>query len=805
MESLTAQTRTASTKEHAHPTQGEPMANKNANQAQRESRLGREHDFDPSAPSLALRNGDEGSVNKLILKRRKTVTFGVATSVPRAPLSYDEHLSVGEYEETLDGEGDQFDPGGLKSIGTGLSRIVTYNGSNGPLPDQLWGAIDATAQAITGDLKAGFIPEEQLVRILNEIAISHELAKIERSLIKRMKFWRTARSAEDIKRDADVICGRPSSSIVSDGNDRETPRCFRKIFAILLLVERPGAIRRFVREGVCDANLPLVKVPIGNNTKTFSLRIERDNKHISLKCFEGWQRRTLELFEETQWKVIAPFFDSDSPHSVMQLDDGIVLPFTYWEHLRTGSQGNIFKVRIHRDHHNFNDYEENHEDFAVKEIRGETEDFQREFRMLKRVNDEHVVLLLATYHYRDHYYFIFPWAKCDLGVYWKNENPEPVRDQNTVLWMARQCRGISMALNLVHRHPTSSMSSLMGIGGNSSTPTCAPSVVPGQPGLRRAPRFGQPLHRFYGVHGDIKPSNLLWFPNCTDPEDMGTIKVSDFGSGEFSRTESTRRPSDSVSYTPSYQQPEINIGPEISISPSYDTWTLGCLFLEFVTWYIGGWKLLREFRRLRRQSKHGIHHNDAFFELTDNPSGAQGYFPPQYTKLKPVVIEHFERLRSSSKSSPFIRDFLAMIETGMLLIEAGSDTADGFRISSAEILGYLEDMVERCEENPRYANRSGSFIDTHHIWKKVSFTSDNARFSEDQVKVTIEFNDGSTPSSHIEYALGRIENQLSVAQLKTNFMCRVSLQIGQKGAEREYEAFTGIGNLTDVGMSRTLY
>ncbi|KAI0139851.1 2-methylcitrate dehydratase PrpD [Xylariaceae sp. FL1272] len=89
--------------------------------------------------------------------------------------------------------------------------------------------------------------------------------------------------------------------------------------------------------------------------------------------------------------------------------------------------------------------------------------------------------------------------------------------------------------------------------------------------------------------------------------------------------------------------------------------------------------------------------------------------------------------------------------------------------------------------------------------KKVNFTADDEKFSKDQATVTVEFEDGSTLSSHIEHALGSIENPLSVAQLKTKFMDQVALQIGQSRAERAYAAFTGIGNLTDVGGLRTLY
>jgi aconitate decarboxylase len=88
--------------------------------------------------------------------------------------------------------------------------------------------------------------------------------------------------------------------------------------------------------------------------------------------------------------------------------------------------------------------------------------------------------------------------------------------------------------------------------------------------------------------------------------------------------------------------------------------------------------------------------------------------------------------------------------------------------------------------------------------KKVNVTTDNS-VATDQANVSITFGDGSKLSIHIEHAIGSLQNPLSEDQLKTKFMDQVSKQIGQARAENAYDAFTNIGNMTEVGKIRMMY
>jgi serine/threonine protein kinase len=250
--------------------------------------------------------------------------------------------------------------------------------------------------------------------------------------------------------------------------------------------------------------------------------------------------------------------------------------------------------------------------------------------MFKRMRNSHanIISLLATYEHCGHFHLIFPWAECDLQTYWKTINPDPTCDFATVWWMAWQCEGIAFVLDRIRRHEDASVSSLFADPIAMSQPTTPISPDPG----RTTPQTRPPRLAF-GRHGDIKPTNLLWFPNHRDSSDKGTIKISNLGTGEFNTTDSPSTLS-SVPYSHPYRPPEYDL-PDSEISNSSDIWTLGCLYLEFIVWFIGGWKLLEELEGLKKWAKHGLYRSNAFELIGDNSQDAQ----PQKARVKPAILE----------------------------------------------------------------------------------------------------------------------------------------------------------------------
>lgn len=134
-------------------------------------------------------------------------------------------------------------------------------------------------------------------------------------------------------------------------------------------------------------------------------------------------------------------------------------------------------------------------------------------------------------------------------------------------WLSKQCLGLVSGLSLIHN------------------------------AVNEKSVSGKLIH---GRHGDLKPENILWFKNHTDNHtdkgSFGTLKISDFGLARFHRTQSNplfeRVPVSRTYRAPEYEAAEM-------VSSSYDIWTLGCLLLEFVTWYLLGWKEVEEFANKR--------------------------------------------------------------------------------------------------------------------------------------------------------------------------------------------------------------
>jgi serine/threonine protein kinase len=241
-------------------------------------------------------------------------------------------------------------------------------------------------------------------------------------------------------------------------------------------------------------------------------------------------------------------------------------------------------------------------------------DFNREVDMLKKFSGDshpHLVSLLATYEQFKLFYLIFHWAEADLVDYWKERNPNPSVDYKTILWMAQQCKGIANGLCKIHHYESSSSKVHPTLDQNSHGLTGQNLAPPSS----HAP--ASEMEQLYGRHGDIKPANVLLFLESGEDDTMGTLKLTDFGLAEFNTVHSrSYKPKSKVAVSPSYRPPECDLQGGV-IGRSYDIWTLGCLYLEFITWLLGGWNLVQDFTR-RRTSLDKMWldmKTDTFFEI----------------------------------------------------------------------------------------------------------------------------------------------------------------------------------------------
>jgi serine/threonine protein kinase len=128
----------------------------------------------------------------------------------------------------------------------------------------------------------------------------------------------------------------------------------------------------------------------------------------------------------------------------------------------------------------------------------------------------------------------------------------------------------------------------------------------------------------YGRHGDINPGNILWYDDtkCGAETLSGTLKLADFGQAEVNSLKSRTKPR-SVANTLTYRPPECDrlveqVRP--TIRQTYDIWCLGCVYLEFVTWMLGGDLLLRNFISFRTTEDYFQNNSltDTFFQVVRN-------------------------------------------------------------------------------------------------------------------------------------------------------------------------------------------
>jgi hypothetical protein len=430
----------------------------------------------------------------------------------------------------------------------------------------------------------------------------------------------------------------PEENRLPDSNTQT----YLKIFALLALFERGEDIIDFIEEEVSDQNLPVRRHQTTSKGKVSLCRKDRPDQ--PLKCFEKWKTHEREGFESKQWRLLVPYFDLDSGSKAKHynLDDETVLP---WCERTDRSHGSpqpsgwaggyafVSRVKIDPCSHGFHELLKTvsqlhlsrarsltyvwqigleNELFAVKELQKlDKEDnklevqFRNELDQLRRFNGlvhDHLVTLLATYILKQNYYFLFPCAHGTLEDYWEDIERKPRMDITTARWVSKQCSGIMAAMDNIHE-----------------------------------PKHQQSLEvKRYGRHGDIKPDNILWFHSSKDPK--GILVVSDMGLTSFNRdTSRSNIPNSKLPGAPGYRPPECEIKGG-TISRAFDIWTLGCLFLELLTYLLGGYNLIEEFGK-QRNSVFLLtgSQNKIFFALKEI-EGRDGYVAqvkPEVTKVSP--------------------------------------------------------------------------------------------------------------------------------------------------------------------------
>jgi serine/threonine protein kinase len=199
-------------------------------------------------------------------------------------------------------------------------------------------------------------------------------------------------------------------------------------------------------------------------------------------------------------------------------------------------------------------------------------------------------------------------------------------------------------------------------------------------------------HDLYGRHGDVKADNILYF----ERDDI--LVIADFGLGRL-HTKISRSGQDpkTLERSATYRAPEFDTS-EGRISRACDIFSLGCMFLEFATWYLLGWKSVKDdFSNYRLEKDIYNFDSDSFFRIEGVPGGLRTPI------LKPKVVEWIRILQRSSNCNQYLIDFLGLIENHML------DPDSTKRIKSDALVRKLHLYARTCRTDSSYYTEIRSF------------------------------------------------------------------------------------------------
>ncbi|KAF4932675.1 putative serine/threonine-protein kinase MPS1-like protein [Colletotrichum fructicola] len=191
------------------------------------------------------------------------------------------------------------------------------------------------------------------------------------------------------------------------------------------------------------------------------------------------------------------------------------------------------------------------------------------------------------------------------------------------------------------------------------------------------------VDRYIGLHGDIKPDNILRV--------RGKFKLADFGFTSFEKSKIGKPQTSSVlGGTRTYGAPERDqmesTGVKVPHTAAIDTWSLGCVFSAMATWVTLGPQDYINYgeRRIMAHEKLQKERNrDAAMHL----SVCKDAFHDG-TRVLQAVLQWHDYLRNSSRRADTITSrVLDLVENDMLV-----EDPDG-RISSADLCEKLEHIV----------------------------------------------------------------------------------------------------------------
>ncbi|KAI1359233.1 kinase-like protein [Xylaria arbuscula] len=518
-----------------------------------------------------------------------------------------------------------------------------------------------------------FAPRSSLLQILNTRRVADHLSMLLDDL-------------QSLNQIAEYVCpGEGKTCRCGDGPCTGG----RIILASLMQIRKEGCIVSFYNRAkqkiICDSSLPI-----------------SDENFPELT--DDLTKKEKQLFRYAQSQLRYHYVRKLEPYdwNFGELDNEAALPYSYVDERIEPIKGAfsvVRHIRIDSDHHELGD----EDDFALKTFKKSQlsgVSFDEELRANQKVpRHDRIVPVLTAFKHRQRFHFIFPYASGGnleelWATYSTNNEPEtePAAWYSTQ-WLLTECRGIAESLAVTHK-PTSHL----------------------EQGTQRilVPQ----------LHADVKPSNILCFDATIQGKKSFVLKLADFGYAREVNENSTLGIG-YVTHTKTYRPPEYDT--EEVIHLNYDVWSLGCVFLEFITWAVLGFSEKESFATNRSKECHDPYSStgkgqvleDTFFKkciivprwydlsglrlsfeskIKKSPSRAAA---SQHLlrisrggvriecKIKDSVTKHINKLRDHPMCAPEIRTFIDFIETRMLVIDSSA------RANSSDVEEFLRGITNR--------------------------------------------------------------------------------------------------------------
>ncbi|KAF4580880.1 kinase-like protein [Ophiocordyceps camponoti-floridani] len=501
-----------------------------------------------------------------------------------------------------------------------------------------------------------------------------------------------------------------AEQVCSDGMDG--PDSMTRLFVILILIRRLQHLESFIAEGIKDCHLPL---SFGRQGRELTY----GPQDATVESCGGWEMGSISDFHFVQKKVLAPCFQRCTAGKVTSqlINPEVFMPWTEKEALKENDNGNysrVYAVKIHENHHQFVRHDfpnaltpflerfplltmdyvccqmgeggQRRDRFALKVLKSRHKRrYLNELECLNRCAErDNLVELYGAYERGDKYSFLFPWADGgSLRTLWTWEPRDWSRSKpliNSVRWIAYQC----------YR-----MASEQGLGSIHD----------------RRESFDE---KQFGIHGDIKPENILLFTDQETRHGPGVLKISDMGFTGFYTVRSRSRLSPLGPCSPTYRAPEHDIKNRF-LSRKSDIWGLGCVFSEFLSWFILGPNGVKNYNWKRYHDTYDDDHlqGDDFFRPFDGDDGST-----VGADLKPSVIEWIDELCDIVGTSNFFSEFLTYIRDNMLVVDCQK------RAECHDVSESLRVIYGKCLDSKPYCTPS-----------KLPFHTENLEEQEEQGKL----------------------------------------------------------------------